>query len=112
MKTAIATVTLSGSLPKKLEAAADAGFDAVELFDNDLIQFSGPPRDVKEIADDLGLKILALQPFRDLEGMPEELKRQKFYHIANKPLLARYLSCLNANLTNAINLRQRTLNLS
>ncbi len=84
MKTAIATVTLSGSLPKKLEAAADAGFDAVELFDNDLIQFSGTPRDVKEIADDLGLKILALQPFRDLEGMPEELKRQKFYHMQRR----------------------------
>ncbi len=53
MKTSIATVTLSGSLPNKLEAAADAGFDAVEIFDNDLIQFAGSPREVKSMADDL-----------------------------------------------------------
>ncbi|NRP47576.1 MULTISPECIES: bifunctional sugar phosphate isomerase/epimerase/4-hydroxyphenylpyruvate dioxygenase family protein [unclassified Marinobacterium] len=84
MKTSIATVTLSGSLPNKLEAAADAGFDAVEIFDNDLIQFAGSPREVKSIADDLGLDILALQPFRDLEGLPAELKRQKFYHMQSR----------------------------
>ena len=34
-----------------------------------------------------------------------------FYDIANKPLLASDLSCLNADLSNALNLRQRALNL-
>lgn len=84
MKTAIATVTLSGSLPDKLQAAADAGFDAVEIFENDLIQFSGTPSDVRQIADDLGLHILALQPFRDLEANPDPIREQKIYYVQRK----------------------------
>ena len=35
----IATVSLSGGLPEKLEAAAAVGFDAVEMFENDLLTF-------------------------------------------------------------------------
>lgn len=84
MKRSIATVTMSGTLAQKLEAAAAAGFDAVELFDNDLFQFYGTPSDVREIADGLGLKILALQPFRDLEGMPKDLFKKKLYHLQRR----------------------------
>ena len=39
----IATVCLSGTLPDKLEAAA-AGFEAVEIFENDLLTFDGSAR--------------------------------------------------------------------
>ncbi len=39
MKTSIATVSLSGTLGEKLEAIAAAKFDAVEIFENDLITF-------------------------------------------------------------------------
>ena len=67
----IATVSLSGSLPEKLEAAASVGFDAVELFENDLLTFDGSPADVRRIAGDLGLGICCFQPFRDFEAMPE-----------------------------------------
>ena len=42
----IATVSLSGSLDEKLRAVATAGFDAVEIFENDLLSFNGSPRDV------------------------------------------------------------------
>ncbi|KAF1004127.1 MAG: hypothetical protein GAK36_00120 [Pseudomonas sp.] len=38
MRHSIATMALAGSLRQKLEAAAAAGFDAIELFENDLIQ--------------------------------------------------------------------------
>ena len=48
MKTAIATVCLSGSLDEKLEAIASAGFKAVEFFENDLLSFNGTPSDVFE----------------------------------------------------------------
>lgn len=41
MRTSIATVSLSGSLGEKLEAIAAAKFDAVEIFENDLVTFSG-----------------------------------------------------------------------
>ena len=69
MKTAIATVSLSGSLEQKLAAAAGAGFDAVELFEPDLIASRLSPRDVRELASGLGLGIPMYQPFRDFEGV-------------------------------------------
>ena len=47
MKTSIATVSLSGTLGEKLEAIAAAKFDAVEIFENDLISFNGTPADVR-----------------------------------------------------------------
>ena len=68
---AIATVSLSGTLPEKLEAAAAIGYDGVEIFENDLLTFGGSPADVRRIAQGLGLAILLFQPFRDFEAMPE-----------------------------------------
>ncbi|MDT8263544.1 sugar phosphate isomerase/epimerase, partial [Roseomonas sp. DSM 102946] len=67
----IATVSLSGNLLDKLEAAAAAGFDGVEIFENDLLTFEGTPADVRKAARDLGLAIAIFQPFRDFEAMPE-----------------------------------------
>lgn len=67
----IATVSLSGTLPEKLEAAAAIGFDGVEIFENDLLTFDGTPADIRAIAGDLGLSVTMFQPFRDFEAMPE-----------------------------------------
>lgn len=67
----IATVSLSGTLPQKLEAIAAAGFDGFELFEPDFINFSGSAQDLGRHARDLGLTIDLYQPLRDLEGMPE-----------------------------------------
>ncbi|MBV1789522.1 sugar phosphate isomerase/epimerase and 4-hydroxyphenylpyruvate domain-containing protein [Marinobacterium sp. D7] len=103
MKTALATVTLSGSLPAKLEAAAAAGFQGIEIFENDLTQFDGSPADVRRIAQDLGLEIIALQPFRDMEGMPEPYRSQKLRYIQRKFELMhelgtdRFLMCSNVS---------------
>ncbi|HUB16798.1 MAG TPA: TIM barrel protein [Acetobacteraceae bacterium] len=72
----IATVSLSGTLPEKLEAAAAIGFDGVEIFENDLLTYDGSPEDVRAIAENLGLAIYIFQPFRDFEAMPE-LQRQR-----------------------------------
>ena len=44
--TSIATVSLSGDLADKLRAIAAAGFDGVEVFENDFLTFDGNPRDV------------------------------------------------------------------
>jgi 4-hydroxyphenylpyruvate dioxygenase len=72
MLRSIATVSLSGTLPQKLEAAAAARFDAVEIFEADLVYFDGSPADVRRLAADLGLEIVLYQPFRDFEGAPPE----------------------------------------
>jgi 4-hydroxyphenylpyruvate dioxygenase len=72
----IATVSLSGTLPEKLEAAAAIGFDGVEIFENDLLTYDGSPDDVRAIADGLGLAITIFQPFRDFEAMPEPQRQR------------------------------------
>lgn len=71
LPTSIATVCLSGTLPDKLEAAASAGFDGVEIFENDLLTFDGTPADVRRMCEDLDLAVTIFQPFRDFEAMPE-----------------------------------------
>lgn len=43
MRTSIATVCLSGTLEEKLQAAATAGFDGVEIFEQDLIVSPNSP---------------------------------------------------------------------
>jgi len=70
-KRSIATVCLSGTLPDKLEAAAAAGFEAVEIFENDLLTFDGSAREAGRMCNDLGLEVAIFQPFRDFESMPE-----------------------------------------
>lgn len=78
MKTSIATVSLSGDLRSKLEAIAKAGFDGVEIFENDFLVFDESPREVGRIVRDHGLAISLFQPFRDFEGMPEPLRARTF----------------------------------
>ncbi|CAD7048875.1 sugar phosphate isomerase/epimerase and 4-hydroxyphenylpyruvate domain-containing protein [Pseudorhizobium endolithicum] len=78
MKTSIATVSISGELPEKLEAIARAGFDGVEIFENDFLAFDGSPRDVGRMVRDFGLEITLFQPFRDFEGMPEPYRKRTF----------------------------------
>ena len=78
MKTSIATVSLSGELPEKLDAIARAGFDGVEIFENDFLAFDGSARDVGAMVRDHGLEITLFQPFRDFEGMPEPQRSRAF----------------------------------
>ncbi len=72
--TCIATVSLSGTLLDKLEAAARIGFDAVEIFENDLLTCGEPPEMIRQAAEDLGLEIAIYQPFRDFEAMPDPIR--------------------------------------
>jgi 4-hydroxyphenylpyruvate dioxygenase len=72
MRKGIATVSVSGVLADKLPAIAAAGFDGIELFDNDLVASPLRPRQVAERCADLGLSIDLFQPLRDLEGVPPE----------------------------------------
>ncbi|GAA2149530.1 sugar phosphate isomerase/epimerase and 4-hydroxyphenylpyruvate domain-containing protein [Nocardioides koreensis] len=72
MRKGIATVSLSGLLADKLAAVAAAGFDGIELFDNDLVASPLSPREVARRCADLGLTIDLFQPVRDLEGVAPE----------------------------------------
>jgi 4-hydroxyphenylpyruvate dioxygenase len=78
MKTSIATVSISGNLPEKLEAIAAAGFDGIEIFEQDFIAHDGNPRDVGDLIRSMGLEITLFQPFRDFEGLTGALRTKAF----------------------------------
>lgn len=70
MKSSIATVSISGDLPEKLAAIAAAGFDGIEIFEQDFIAFAGSPVEIGQMVRDHGLNVMLFQPFRDFEGLP------------------------------------------
>ncbi|MCQ9165434.1 bifunctional sugar phosphate isomerase/epimerase/4-hydroxyphenylpyruvate dioxygenase family protein [Arthrobacter sp. STN4] len=73
MHTGIATVCLSGTLQEKMAACAKAGFDGIEIFEQDLVTSSMSPEEVRRRAADLGLTLDLYQPFRDFEGVDDGL---------------------------------------
>ncbi|RAY12737.1 sugar phosphate isomerase/epimerase and 4-hydroxyphenylpyruvate domain-containing protein [Actinomadura craniellae] len=91
MRRSIATVCLSGTLEDKLSAAAAAGFDGVEIFENDLLACPLSPEQVAARCADLGLAIELYQPFRDFEAVPAELHRRNLRRAGHKFALARRL---------------------
>ena len=76
LRRSIATVCLSGTLTDKLTAASGAGFDGVEIFENDLIAAPFSPAELRVRCADLGLAVELYQPFRDAEALsPEAFRR-------------------------------------
>ncbi|QDG65098.1 sugar phosphate isomerase/epimerase and 4-hydroxyphenylpyruvate domain-containing protein [Pseudarthrobacter sp. NIBRBAC000502772] len=73
MRTGIATVCLSGTLKEKMQACAIAGFDGIEIFEQDLVTSPLTPEDVRKMAADLGLTLDLYQPFRDFDSVSEDL---------------------------------------
>ncbi len=84
MKTSIATVSISGDLREKLAAIAAAGFDGVEIFEQDFLAFDGSPAEVGRMVRDHGLEITLFQPFRDFEGLPEPQRGRAFERARRK----------------------------
>jgi 4-hydroxyphenylpyruvate dioxygenase len=72
MKRGISSLSFSGPLEKKIEAAAKAGFDGIEVFREDLVYFDGKPADVARLAKSAGIEILSLQSLRDFEARPNQ----------------------------------------
>ncbi|WPZ36335.1 bifunctional sugar phosphate isomerase/epimerase/4-hydroxyphenylpyruvate dioxygenase family protein [Thalassobaculum sp. OXR-137] len=78
MKTSIATVSISGDFQEKLTSIAAAGFDGLEIFENDFLAYDGGPKEVGQMIRDAGLEITLFQPFRDFEGMGEPHRARAF----------------------------------
>ncbi len=76
MKTCIATVSISGDFRDKLAAIAAAGFDGIEIFEQDFLTFDASPREVGAMVRDHGLEIMLFQPFRDFEGLPDPQRQR------------------------------------
>jgi len=84
MKTSIASVAISGDLDKKLTVIAGAGFDGIELCQQDIIAFNGSPKHLGEVVRDHGLRIDLLQSERDFGGLPEPLRAKAFDRFERK----------------------------
>jgi len=84
MRKSIATVSLSGLLAEKLTAIAHAGFDGVEIFDNDLVASPLSPKEVAARCADLGLTVELFQPLRDIESLPPERFEEALHRVRVK----------------------------
>ena len=67
----ISSLSFSGSLEAKIEAAATAGFQGIEIFREDLVYCDRKPASVARLARDAGIEILSLQSLRDYESAPD-----------------------------------------
>ncbi|QYJ03559.1 TIM barrel protein [Nocardioides panacisoli] len=101
MRHSIATVCLSGSLEEKMDAAAAAGFDGIEVFEPDLVVGALSPEEIRARADRLGLTLDLYQPFRDFEGVTEELladnlrRAEERFRVMNRLGIDTVLVCSN-----------------
>ncbi len=93
MKTAIATVTVPGTLAEKLEAIAAAGFDGIEIFEQDFVTDERGAREIGRAVRDHGLEISLFQPFRDFEGLPEPDRARAFDRAERKFDVMQELGC-------------------
>ncbi|MFV0359154.1 bifunctional sugar phosphate isomerase/epimerase/4-hydroxyphenylpyruvate dioxygenase family protein [Tropicimonas sp.] len=84
MQTSIATVSVAGDLSDKLTAIAGAGFDGIEIFEQDFIAYAGSPAEIGRMVRDHGLRIDLFQPVRDFEGLPEPLRTRAFDRIERR----------------------------
>jgi 4-hydroxyphenylpyruvate dioxygenase len=84
MKASIATVSLSGTLVEKLTSIAEQGYQAVEIFENDLLSASQTAAEIGTLIRELGLECAMFQPFRDYEGLPSELSQRALERMRRK----------------------------
>ncbi len=93
MKTCIATVSISGNLDEKIEAIAMAGFDGIEIFEQDFIADARSPHAVGDSIRAAGLAPMLFQPFRDFEGLTGNLRAKAFDRAERKFDLMGELGC-------------------
>src|SRR5699024_8279283 len=84
MKTSIATVCVSGTQEEKMQACAAAGFDGIEIIEADLVVSPSSPAEIRPLAQRLELRLALYQPFRDLEGVTEELFEKNLHRLEAK----------------------------
>ena len=74
----ISSISFSGQLEDKIEAAAAAGFNGIEVFREDIIGFDGAPEEIPVFARNAGIEIVSLQSLRDFEGLEGDARAAAF----------------------------------
>ncbi|SHJ32217.1 4-hydroxyphenylpyruvate dioxygenase [Palleronia salina] len=93
LRTGIATVSISGTLEEKIEAISAAGFDGIEIFEQDFIADIRSPKIVGQRIRDAGLDVMLFQPFRDFEGLPGPMRAKAFDRAERKFDVMQQLDC-------------------
>jgi len=76
MRTAIATVCLSGTLPRRSTRSPPRGSRASRFSRTTWFVVQRYSRDARRLIEGAGLETVTFQPFRDFEGMPEPLRAE------------------------------------
>lgn len=74
----INTVLLGGTPRQKLQAAHDAGFDQVELWQQDVSAADSDCEGLRDLLTDLPLGLTDYQVLLDFDGAPDALRQQKY----------------------------------
>ncbi|HEY0939855.1 MAG TPA: TIM barrel protein [Steroidobacter sp.] len=88
MKHAIVSASLAGSLQRKIEAIAAAQYEGFELYEPDLTVSMLTPTQIRNFIASCGLRLLSLQPLRNIEGLPVEQFRLRLRYAERKLDLA------------------------
>ena len=81
---AISTASIPGALGEKLNVVARAGFSGVELHEPDFTGYHGTPAALRALVNDLGLRILLLKSFQDLEGWSGKQRKMALDRLESK----------------------------
>lgn len=65
------TLCLSGGLVEKLQAISEAGFNSVEVYENDVLHFQGHLSEIRDLCYELGLGVGGFRTEELLEGVAE-----------------------------------------
>ena len=84
MKTAISTLSITGEFADKLTAAAAAGFNGIEIGEQDFLAHGGTPAEIGRIVRDHGLDAVLLDSVVDFEGLPQLLRHKAFERIERR----------------------------
>ncbi|TLP48401.1 MULTISPECIES: bifunctional sugar phosphate isomerase/epimerase/4-hydroxyphenylpyruvate dioxygenase family protein [Cohaesibacter] len=84
MKTSISTLSVADALEDKLAAFAAAGFDSIEITEQDFAVQGRTPTEIGQMVRDQGLSIRLFKPALDFEGLPEASRRRAFDRIERR----------------------------
>ncbi|ROR14767.1 sugar phosphate isomerase/epimerase [Erwinia sp. JUb26] len=74
----INTILLGGTPRQKLKAAHDAGFDQIELWQQDVAAADSDCDGLRRLLTDLPLQLTDYQVLLDFDGAPDPLRQQKY----------------------------------
>jgi 4-hydroxyphenylpyruvate dioxygenase len=77
-------LSIGGELTEKLEAIAKAGFDGVEIFENNFLLLTAAARMSRGWCATTGWETTLFQPLRDFDGMPEPHRGRTFDRAVRK----------------------------